>query len=128
MLSGIAPLIPRFGYLINVMILAAVIPLFGARAGLVAAGWMILSGAGWFVLRHMGWASDIVYPNSAMLFSILCAIFIFSIGMFSVPSYLLATALRDLEQRRRESARAESAERELELAFGAVFERTVAAP
>jgi len=114
------------GYLINVMILAAVIPLFGARAGLVAAGWMILSGAGWFVLRHLGWASDIVYPNSAMLFSILCAIFIFSIGMFSVPSYLLATALRDLEQRRRESARAESAERELELAFGAVFERTVA--
>jgi PAS domain S-box-containing protein len=111
-------------YWANVLTLAAVVPLYGARGGLLLSLWVALSGAAWFFLQRMGWTLGLTQTNSLLVYLLLCGYMFCGVGLLSIPSYLLAAALRTSEQRRLEAQRAQQAEREIELAFGAVFERT----
>jgi PAS domain S-box-containing protein len=111
-------------YWANVLTLAVVVPLYGARGGLLLSVWAAITGAGWFLLQRAGWTLGLVYPNSVFVYLLLCGYMFCAVGLLSIPSFLLTAALRTSEQRRLETQRAQLAEHEIELAFGAIFERT----
>ncbi len=107
----------------NLLSLAVVVPLYGARGGLLLSLWAAITGAAWFFLQRAG-LTLLVHPNSAFVYVLMCGYMLCGVGLLSIPSFLLTAALRTSEQRRLETQRAQLAEHEIELAFGAIFERT----
>jgi len=107
----------------NLLALAVVVPLYGARGGLLLSLWAAITGAAWFWLQRVGWTL-LVFPNSMFVYLLMCGYMLCAVGLLSIPSFLLTAALRTSEQRRQETQRAQHAEQEIELAFGAIFERT----
>jgi len=94
-------------FVANILILAAVVPLYGTRGGVLLALWAALGGAAWFALRHFGYGPPFHYPNAGMVYLLVCGYMLFAVGLLSIPNYLLAAALRLSEQRRQELVRAE---------------------
>lgn len=111
-------------YWSNVLALAVVVPLYGARGGLWLTLWCALSGAAWFVLQRFGWTVGLVHPPSLFAYVFLVGCLACGVGLMSIPTRLLAAALRSSEQRRIEAEAAHLAEQDADLAFRAVFEQT----
>jgi len=111
-------------YLTNVLVLAIIVPLYGARAGFLLALWCALTGAAWFLLRRMGWTTGLVYAPSVFVYIVMLGCMLAGIGLMSIPTALLAAALRSSEQRRLEADQALKAEQNAKLAFQAIFEQT----
>lgn len=107
----------------NLLALAVVVPLYGARGGLLLSLWAAISGGAWFLLQQAG-LTLLVHPNSVFVYVLMCGYMLCAVGLLSIPSFLLTAALRTSEQRRVETQRAQLAEHEIDLAFGAIFERT----
>jgi PAS domain S-box-containing protein len=111
-------------YWTNVLILAIVVPLYGARAGVLLALWCALTGATWFVLQRLGWTTGLVYPPSMFTYIVMTGCMAAGIQLMAIPTTLLSSALHSSEQRRIEADQALKAEQNAELAFQAVFEQT----
>ncbi|HEY5959519.1 MAG TPA: ATP-binding protein, partial [Polyangiaceae bacterium] len=108
----------------NILALAVIVPLYGARAGILLSLWCALCGAAWFALHRLGWGVSLVYPPSLFTYTFMLGCMFCGIGLMSIPTALLAAALRASEQRRLEAVQARQAEQNAELALRAVFEQT----
>jgi PAS domain S-box-containing protein len=108
----------------NILALAVIVPLYGARAGVLLSLWCALCGATWFFLYRHGWTVGLVYPPSLFAFTFLMGCMLSGIGLMSIPTALLASALRSAQNRQLEAESARRAEQNAELALKAVFEQT----
>lgn len=108
----------------NILALAVIVPLYGARAGLLLTLWCALCGATWFFMHKVGWSVGLVYPPSLFAFTFLMGCLLSGIGLMSIPTALLASALRSAQNRQLEVEAAHRAEQNAELALQAVFEQT----
>lgn len=95
------------GSIANILILAAVVPLYGMSAGLLLVFWVASCGGAWFILRHFGWVPEFAHPSNALFYLLMCGYMLCGVGLFSIPSYLLTAALQLSEQRRQELLRVE---------------------
>jgi len=111
-------------YWMNILALAVIVPIYGARAGILLTIWCALSGAAWFVLHRLGLTVGLLYPNSVFAYVFLVCNLLCGVVLMAIPAWFLAAALRSSEQRRLETAVAHLAEQDSELRFRAVFEQT----
>jgi PAS domain S-box-containing protein len=108
----------------NILALAVIVPLYGARAGVFLSLWCALCGATWFILHRLGWTVGLVYPPSLFAFTFLLGCLFSGIGLMSIPTALLATALEAERKKQIEAELARRAEQNAQLALKAVFEQT----
>lgn len=110
-------------YWTNILALIVVVPLYGARMGILLTLWCALSGASWFLLARFGWTVGLVYPPDGFAYVFLVGCLFCGVGLMTIPTRLLANALTSSEQRRSEAEAAHRAEQDAQLAFRAVFEQ-----
>jgi len=111
-------------YWSNVLAAGVVVPLFGVRRGIALAIWCALCGAGWFVLQSLGYRTGVMYPTSSFAYVYLVGSMVAAIGLMSIPTALMADALKASELRRIEVVEARRAEQQAEITLQTVFEQT----
>lgn len=119
LLSGVhAPI-----FAAGLMLLVLVVPLFGARVGLVTLTALVLLGIAANWIEAAGYLPNQQAPTGETRIALYAGYGLFGLAMLAKTAQLLSESLLDAERKKREAEAARAAEAATELAFHAVFDQ-----
>ena len=119
LLNGVHAPIYAAGFILLILI----VPMFGARLGLVTLAALVLLGfvANWF--GAAGWMPNMPLPSPSARIMLYAGYGLFGLAMLAKTAQLLAEALDNAQHEKLEAQAARAAEAATELAFHAVFDQ-----
>jgi len=112
-----------FGFIGNLVLMALVVPLFGARWGTALVAWALSTGGMWLWLDQQGLGTGVRYPSAIQALIFTCVLLLLVMAVLTAPTRMLAQALRDAQERLLALGRAREEERKAAIALQRASER-----
>jgi len=109
--SALLKSVHSLGFVANVVVMALVVPLFGARWGWAVALWTLLTGGMWLALSAAGLSAPIQKASDLQAYVFTVMIVLLALGVTALPARLLGQALQSSESRLQALERAQAEEK-----------------